>query len=103
MPYFNNQAKVVGTWKPGVLTLWVDTEFTKNMLSKPTVTGPLAQAAQARFETPVRIELKVGKPTEQAQPQAAPAAQPAPAAPEQEDPMKELLAFGEQFDNIVIQ
>ena len=100
MPYFNNPDKVTGTWKPGVLTLWVESEFTKTMLNKPMVVEPLTQAAQARFGGPARVEFKVGK-----APKDVPAApsQPAAASSSTEDALNALLAFGEQFDNIVIQ
>ena len=104
MPYFNNPEKVLGTWRPGVLTLWVDSDFTKMMLGKAPVTDALAQAAQARFGTPARVELKVGKPPKQEA--VAPAVStlaPAPVEEDPEDALNALLAFGEQFDNIVIQ
>lgn len=97
MPYFNNPDKVLGTWRPGVLTLWVDSEFTKMMLGKTATTDALAQAAQARFGEPARVELKVGKPPKQT------AAEPMAPAKAEEDPLDALLAFGGQFDNIVIQ
>ena len=92
VPYFNNSAKVTGTWRPGVLTLWVDSDFTKTMLSRPNVVSGVVQAAEARFGGPARVELKVGTP-----PASGGAAAPA------EDALDRLLAFGEQFDNIVIQ
>ena len=102
MPYFNNPDKVQGTWKPGVLTLWVENEFTKVMLNKPATTEALAQAAQARFGTATRVEFKVGKPPKQTEAAPVPVTEAA-AAPEEEDALNALLAFGEQFDNIVIQ
>ncbi len=104
MPYFNNPEKVLGTWRPGVLTLWVDSDFTKMMLGKPNVTDALALAAESRFGTSVRVELKVGKPPKQEA--VAPAVStpaPAPVEDNPEDALNALLAFGEQFDNIVIQ
>ena len=92
IPYLNNSAKVTGTWKPGVLTLWVDSDFTKTMLSRPNVVSGVARAAEARFGGPARVEVKVGTP-----PASGGAAAPA------EDALERLLAFGEQYDNIVIQ
>ena len=103
MPYFNNPDKVQGTWKPGVLTLWVENEFTKVMLNKPATTDVLVQAAQARFGTAARVEFKVGKPPKQTEAPLAPPVQPGAAVSEEEDALNALLAFGEQFDNIVIQ
>ena len=103
IPYFHNPEKVTGTWRPGVLTLWVDSEFTKSMLNKQAVADQLTIAAQSWFHEPARLEIKVGKP-----PRPMPSA-PEVREPEQsvgqeaEDPLNALLAFGEQFDNIVIQ
>ncbi len=91
-PYLTNPEKVTGTWRPGVLTLWVDGEFTKNMLNRPNLTGALAGAAQARFGQAARVEFRIGKP---------PADQTPPAG--EADPLDSLVAFGEQFDNIVIK
>lgn len=100
MPYFK---KATGTWRPGVLTLWVDSEFTKSMLNKQAVTDQLTIAAQGWFHEPARLEIKVGKPTRQ-MPSVPEAGTPnEPVRQEADDPLNALLAFGEQFDNIVIQ
>ncbi len=98
MPYLNNREKVTGTWRSGVLTLWVDSDFTKQMLGKPATTKGVAKAAQDRFGMPVRVELKVGKPPQQPVIQAGTVS----AADNTEDAFNSLLAFGGQFDNIVI-
>ena len=99
-PYLNNPAKVTGIWKNGALTLWVDSEFTRTMLNKPAVLEGLTQAAAASFGGQPRVSIVTGKPPQE-EPQAA------PAGPEGAEPLRdaldELLAFGEQFDNIVIQ
>ena len=108
MPYLHNPAKVQGVWKNGKLTLWVDGEFTRSMLNKPAILEPMAQAAAAAFgaERPA-VSVVVGQPPADDLP---PAGEPAPASapPAQEkqekpDALDELLAFGEQFDNIIIQ
>ena len=84
-------------WKNGFLTLWVDSEFTRAMLNKPTVTQPLAQAAAAFFgAAEARVSVVVGQPP--AEEGSAP-----PAAGERHDALDDLLAFGAQFDNIKIQ
>ena len=104
-PYLNNPAKVTGVWKNGVLTLWVDTEFTRSMLNKPAVLEGLKNAASAAFGGQVRVSVVTGKaPEPEAVPQPAPSPveQPQEAAPAG-DALDELLAFGEQYDNIVIQ
>ena len=96
-PFLNNPAKVTGVWKNGFLTLWVDSEFTRAMLNKPTVTQPVAQAAAAFFGTAeARVSVVVGQPP--AEDGSAP-----PAAGEKHDALDDLLAFGAQFDNIKIQ
>ncbi|MBR4098886.1 MAG: DNA polymerase III subunit gamma/tau [Clostridium sp.] len=99
IPYLNNHAKVQGTWKNGALTLWVDSEFTRSMLNKPAIKDALAASASARFNVQAQVSIVVGQP---------PKAEPAPTPPPEEqtaqpDKLDELLAFGEQFDNIVIQ
>ena len=100
MPYLNNPDRVIGTWRPGVLTLWMDSDFTKSMVGKPLVTDCLASAAESRFGGPTRVELKVGKPPKQAEATQSPRSAATQSA---EDPLDALLAFGQQFDNIVIQ
>ena len=104
MPYLHNPAKVQGVWKNGKLTLWVDGEFTRSMLNKPAILEPMAQAAAAAFgaERPA-VSVVVGQPPADDLP---PAGEPAPADQEKRekpDALDELLAFGERFDNIVIQ
>ena len=104
-PYLNNPAKVTGVWKNGILTLWVDTEFTRSMLNKPAVLDGLKQAAEAAFGGQARVSVVTGKapePEAPAQPVSRPAEQPQEPAPAA-DALDELLAFGEQYDNIVIQ
>ncbi|MCF2597063.1 DNA polymerase III subunit gamma/tau, partial [Pseudoflavonifractor phocaeensis] len=102
IPYLNNPAKVTGVWKNGLLTLWTDTEFTRSMLNKPAVLEGLTQAAAASFGGQPRVSVVSGKPPAEEpvqQPPAPPQREPAP----EDDALNELLAFGEQFDNIVIQ
>ncbi len=93
-PYLMNAALVSGTWKDGVLTVWVKDEFTKAMLNKPAVTEAIAKAAAARFGQPARTAFAIGQPPVQ---QASPA-QPEPKV----DALEELLDFGSKFDNIII-
>ncbi len=102
-PYLNNANKVTGVWKNGSLTLWTDTEFTRSMLNKPAVLHALTQAAQASFGGSPAVSVVTGKaPPQEAQPEPMSAA-PAPAqTAEQKQALDQLLAMGEQFDNIVI-
>lgn len=102
MPYLNNPAKVSGVWKNGKLTLWVDGEFTRSMLNKPMILEGLAQAAERSFgQGKPQVSVVVGQPVQEEQ-----AGAPAPVAAENQekrDALDELLAFGAQFDNIIIQ
>ncbi len=106
MPYLNNSAKVKGVWRNHRLTLWVDGEFTRSMLNKPAILDGMAQAAQATFggEKPV-VSVVVGVPPVDEPEETAAVTKPAEPAevPEKKDALDELLAFGEQFDNIIIQ
>ncbi len=88
-PYLNNPAKVTGVRQNGRLGLWVDSEFTRSMLNKPSVLEKLAQAAEPLFGQPPRVIVTVGTPPEQSE------------APE-EDPLNKLMSFGD-LDNITIQ
>ena len=88
----SNGDLVSGVAADGVLTLYADSDTTRVMLSKPSVTGPVTEAAQARLGTPVRVTVTVGK---------APSDAPAPAA--DHDKLDDLLAFGKQFGNITIK
>ena len=103
MPYLNNPTKVKGVWRNGRLTLWVDSEFTRSMLNKPTVLEGLARAASALFEGQPQVSVVVGEPPKEEQSEH-PTVQPATGPEKQEkDGLDDLLAFGEQFDNIIIQ
>ena len=97
-PYLHNPAKVSGVWRNGVLTLWVDGEFTRAMLSKPALVQTLTQEAASFFQTPqVRVSVVVGRPP------AEPPASSAAAPDGERDALEDLLAFGEKYDNIKIQ
>ncbi len=106
MPYLNNPAKVKGVRRNHRLTLWVDGEFTRSMLNKPAILDGMAQAAQAMFggEKPV-VSVVVGVPPVDEPEETAAVTKPAEPVevPEKKDALDELLAFGEQFDNIIIQ
>ena len=95
-PLLTNSAMVTGTWSGGVLTLWVQNEFTKALLNKPAITEPMAKAASARFGQSARVVFSIGKPPAQTH---ASAPQPVP----EEDALDQLLDFGSKFDNIVIE
>ena len=59
-----------------MLTLWVDSPFTRSMLNKPAVLEGLSKAASETFGTAARTSVVVGQP-----PAEEPAPAPAPEAP----------------------
>ena len=91
-PFLSNPAAVQGRLENDLLTLWVDSEFTKNMVGGAAVLAELARLASNRTGSAVRCAVKVGK---------APAEQQ--AAPQEHDNLDDLLAMGQQFDNIIIE
>lgn len=86
---------VNGIFANGVLTLWVDSEFTKEVLNRGDTLSALEQAASAYTGQPYRVTLKVGEPD-------IPAAQEPPAAA-QDDGFNDLLDLGRQFGNFTIK
>lgn len=92
-PFLSNPAAVQGRLENDVLTLWVDNEFTKNMVGGAHILEELARLATEQTGSPVRCIVKVGK---------APARTGAPSGAEH-DNLDDLLAMGRQFDNIIIE
>lgn len=92
-PFLSNPAAVQGRLENDVLTLWVDNEFTKNMVGGAHILEELARLATEQTGNPVRCIVKVGK---------APARTEAPSGAEH-DNLDDLLAMGRQFDNIIIE
>ncbi len=95
--FLNNPAMVQGRLEGGTLTLWAESDFVKNLVGKPAVLETVAAAASAMTGGSVRCTAVVGK---------APvphASVPAPAPAAEHDNLDDLLAFGEQFDNIIIK
>ena len=93
-PFLCNHSAVEGRLEGGVLTMWVKDEFTKTMVGGPHILEELGRLASAQTGGEVRCAVKVGK---------APPPQAGQAAPAEHDNLDDLLAFGRQFDNIIIQ
>ena len=91
-PFLSNPSAVQGRLEEGVLTLWVDNEFTKSMVGGAHILEELARLASEQTGSPVRCAVKVGKAPEQA-----------PQAQTEHDNLDDLLAMGQQFDNIIIE
>ena len=83
-----------------MLTLYTDSDFTRTMINKPGILSVVAQAASARLGGQMRVTVTVT--VGQAPPVSAAPAAPAAAAPAH-DKLDDLLAFGQQFDNIIIK
>ena len=94
-PFLSNPSAVRGVLEDGVLTLWVDTEFTKSMVGSAALLAALEQMAGTQTGTPVRCAVKVGTPPQSGGPTGAGAAE--------HDNLDDLLAMGQQFDNIIIE
>ena len=88
--FLGNSSMVQGHLEPGVLTLWVDDELVKGVVSRPAVLEAIRALAQAKLGEAVRVQVKVGK-------------APASAAVSAHDNLDDLLAMGRRFDNITIK
>ena len=88
--FLGNAGMVQGSLESGVLTLWVDDELVKGVVSRPAVLETIRTLAQARLGGPVRVQAKVGK-------------APAGGAKAAHDNLDDLLAMGQRFDNITIK
>lgn len=91
-PFLSNPVSVQGQIADGILTLWAADEFIKGMVGKNSILEELARLASSQLGNPVRCVIKVGK---------APEEQPVP--PQEHDNLDDLLAMGQQFNNIIIE
>ncbi len=96
--FLNNPAMVQGRLEGDTLTVWAESDFVKSMVGKPAVLEAIGAAASAVSGRAVRCTAAVGKPPAQAAGEALPAEEP-----EEHDRLDDLMAFGAQFDNIIIQ
>ena len=122
--FLSDPSMTAGDYSGGVLNLWVDSDFVKGMLEKPSVLDPVGREAARMAGRPVQVFVKVGRP-----PVSAPAPAPVNGGPRQtegsggaradspsggnggyqgrddgeHDNLDDLLALGRQFDNIDIK
>ena len=89
---------VAGVFEENSLTLWVDSELTKGVLSKADTTAMLERAAEAYTGRKRRVIVKVGRPEP-----AAPTSQPVAVPQKEEDKFNDLLALGRQFGNFTVK
>lgn len=93
---------VKGVFGPGTLTLWVDSELTKGVLSRGDTPSLLQKGAEAYTGQACRVVFKVGEP-EPGQDTSAPQPQSAPAAAPQDDGFHDLLDLGQKFGNFTVK
>ena len=88
--FLGNSSMVQGHLEPGVLTLWVDDELVKGVVSRPAVLEAIRVLAQTKLGEAVRVQARVGKSS-------------AGASVSTHDNLDDLLAMGRRFDNITIK
>ena len=92
--FLKKPGEVTGVFEDNALTLWVDTEMTRGILSKPDAAAKLEAAAAAFTGSPKRLTVRVGTP---------PAVPPETAGTASEkDPLDDLLALGRQYGNFTV-
>jgi len=96
--FLSEPSSVIGEYADGVLTLWADSDFVMNMINKPSVIPTVTSEAGRMVGKNVQVFVKVGRPA------PAPAVPQAPAPTQAaHDNLEDLLALGQQFDNIDIK
>ncbi len=92
--FLKKTGEVTGVFEDSVLTLWVDSEMTKGILSKPDAAAKLEAAAAAFTGSPKRLTVRVGTPP------AGPSETVGTAS--EKDPLDDLLALGRQYGNFTV-
>lgn len=91
-PFLSNPAMVQGRLEGDRLTLWVDSDFTRNMVGKTTTLDAVRQTAGEVLGRTVRCTVSVG--------QAPSISAAGPGA--EHDNLDDLVALGQQFDSIIV-
>ncbi len=89
--FLSNKAMVRGTVDGPLLTLWVQNDFIKGMISKPGILAAVTEASRTLPGGPYRTVVDIG----------APPPPKAPAAGDH-DKLDDLLALGGELDGIII-
>ncbi len=102
--FLQNPAMVFATADAQAVTLWVQSTLVQGVLNKSDVTEVLRGLIETKLGRSVpRLIFTVGKPPAgQAAPAADTPAEP-PSREETHDKLDDLLALGQQFDNIIIE
>lgn len=102
IPILTNPDKMIGTWNPPYLNLWVKDAFNKSVFTKPVVMDQLSKQAKLYLKRDdVQIVVQQGKPPQMESNSAVVLGDELSGA--QKQAMEQLLEFGAQFDNIEIQ
>ena len=88
LSFLRNSELVTGTFEENTVTIWTDSDTTKDTLNRGATLKKLEKAAETYTGGPKRILFKVGKPEEA-------------SADAGEDKFQELLKFG-QYENITV-
>lgn len=102
--FLSNPAMVRGTTDGSLLTLWAQSEFVKNMISKPGIVAIIEKAARDLPGAPERVVVTVGTPPAGADGPEGPAGDDFPAEEPEEEPhdrLDDLLALGDAFGDII--
>lgn len=98
-PFLSNPAMVQGRLEGDVLTLWVESDFTRSLVGKASTLEAVQRTAAEVLGRPVRCKVAVGQaPAVQEARHAVPQA----AAPEH-DNLDDLVAKGRQYETIIIK
>ena len=81
----NNAQMVSGSYADGILTVTVDSSFTKSLVGKPSVSTALSQAAEVLLGQPVCVKIIQHSEADKA------------------DKLEKLMELSKQFDNIIIE
>lgn len=101
IPILTNPDKMIGTWNPPYLNLWVKDSFNKSVFTKPVVMDQLSKQAKIYLKRDdVQIVVQEGKPQQGVRTETVHSDEMSGA---QQQAMEQLLEFGAQFDNIEIQ
>ena len=91
--YLSRPDMVQGRWSGGILTLWVGEEVVKRVVERPAVLEAVRAQAQAQLGRPVQVRVQQGRAPEE----------PSGGSAGTHDPLENLLARGQQCDNIIIK
>ena len=91
--FLSNPAMVKGSMEDSVLTVWVQSDFVKDMIDKPGVMALVEKAVSDLSGETCRVIVKVGVP-----PMPAEATES-----EKHDKLDDLLALGQQFGDIITE